>query len=72
MKELIYMAPSKLEGPEPAVTDPGQVLMRPIASAFCDLGRRISAGLTHFAPGFAIGHEAVSKVVVVRSRLFGD
>jgi threonine dehydrogenase-like Zn-dependent dehydrogenase len=68
MKELIYTAPSKLEwreGAEPAITDPGQALVRPIASAFCDLDRRIRAGLTPFQPGFAIGHEAVGEVVEV-------
>jgi alcohol dehydrogenase len=70
MKELIYVAPSKLEwreGPDPVLAAPEQALVRPIASAFCDLDRRISAGLTPFPPGFAIGHEAVGEVVEVGS-----
>ncbi len=74
MKELIYSGPSKLEwleGPEPSITTPEQALVRPIASAFCDLDRRIRAGLTPFPPGFAIGHEAVGEVVEVGGSVTG-
>lgn len=74
MKELVYVAPSKLawrEGPDPVLTGPEQALVRPIASAFCDLDRRIRAGLTPFPPGFAIGHEAVGEVVEVGSAVTG-
>lgn len=74
MKELIYVAPSKLEwreGPDPVLAAPEQALVRPIASAFCDLDRRISTGLTPFSPGFAIGHEAVGEVVEVGSAVAG-
>ncbi len=68
MKELIYAGPSKLEwqeSAEPTINDPMQALVRPIASAFCDLDRRIRAGVTPFRPGFAIGHEAVGEVVEI-------
>lgn len=68
MKELIYAAAGELrwqEAPEPRITGPAQALVRPVASAFCDLDRRIRAGATPFKPGFAIGHEAVAEVVEI-------
>lgn len=74
MRELIYAAPNKLEwreAPEPTITDSRQALVRPIASAFCDLDRRIRAGLTPFPAGFAIGHEAVGEVIEVGSSVTG-
>lgn len=72
MNELVYASPGQLEwaeAPDPRINHPGQALVRPIASAFCDLDRRILSGLTPFKPRFAIGHEAVAEVVEVGSEV---
>ena len=43
--------------------------MRPIASASCDLDRRLIAGLTPFKPPFALGHECVAEVLEVGAQV---
>lgn len=68
MQALLYAAPGRLEWAEaedPTIRSPHAAIVRPIASAFCDLDRRIRAGSTPFKPGFAIGHEAVGEVIEV-------
>ena len=70
MKELIVQGPGQLawvEAPDPQLATPASALVRPIASASCDLDRRLIAGTTPFKPPFALGHECVqdARVLVV-------
>ena len=70
MKELMVQGPGQLawvEAPDPQLTTPGSALVRPIASASCDLDRRLIAGTTPFKPPFALGHECVAEVLEVGS-----
>jgi len=70
MKELIVKGPGQLawvEAPEPQLVSPVSALVRPIASASCDLDRRLIAGTTPFKPPFALGHECVAEVLEVGS-----
>jgi alcohol dehydrogenase len=68
MKELIVRGPGQLaweEVPSPTLSSPRSALVRPIASASCDLDRRLIAGVTPFKPPFALGHECVAEVLEV-------
>lgn len=68
MRSLVYTGPRQLEwreAPEPVLDADHQALVRPIASAACDLDRRIVAGATPMQGPFAIGHEAVGEVLEV-------
>lgn len=68
MRSLVYAGPRQLEWrevPEPVLDADHQALVRPIASAACDLDRRIVAGATPMQGPFAIGHEAVGEVLEV-------
>jgi len=68
MKELIVRSPGQLawlDVPSPSLADARGALVRPIASASCDLDRRLIAGITPFKPPFALGHECVAEVLEV-------
>ncbi|MGM3390132.1 alcohol dehydrogenase catalytic domain-containing protein [Stutzerimonas stutzeri] len=68
MKELIVRGPGRLvweEAPAPRLSSGAGALVRPIASASCDLDRRLIAGNTPFKPPFALGHECVAEVLEV-------
>jgi len=52
-----------IEAPSPKLSSPHSALVRPIASASCDLDRRLIAGNTPFKPPFALGHECVAQVL---------
>lgn len=74
MQELIVRGPGQLawvEKPAPALASPGSALVRPIASASCDLDRRLIAGATPFKPPFALGHECVAEVLEVGEEVTG-
>jgi hypothetical protein len=49
------------EVPEACVQEPGDAVVRPIASTTCDLDRAIIAGATPFVGPFAIGTSASQK-----------
>jgi len=51
-----------IEAPSPQLSSAHGALVRPIASASCDLDRRLIAGTTPFKPPFALGHECVAEV----------
>lgn len=53
------------EHPAPQLSSSNAALVRPIASASCDLDRRLIAGTTPFKPPFAIGHECVAEILEV-------
>lgn len=68
MKALIVQGAGKLawvDSPSPALSSVNSALVRPIASASCDLDRRLIAGTTPFKPPFALGHECVAEVLDV-------
>ncbi|MFS2155891.1 zinc-binding dehydrogenase [Pseudomonas sp. Pseusp122] len=68
MKALIVQAPGQLawvETAEPVLSSAHGALVRPIASASCDLDRRLIAGVTPFKPPFPLGHECVAEVLEV-------
>ncbi|MES2818926.1 MAG: alcohol dehydrogenase catalytic domain-containing protein [Pseudomonadota bacterium] len=68
MKELIVRGPGQLawvDAPSPRLSSSRSALVRPIASASCDLDRRLIAGTTPFKPPFALGHECVAEVLEV-------
>ncbi|KHK63243.1 MULTISPECIES: zinc-dependent alcohol dehydrogenase [Pseudomonas] len=74
MKELVVQHPGQLAWvnvPSPLLTSPRSALVRPIASASCDLDRRLIAGLTPFKPPFALGHECVAEVLEVGDEVTG-
>lgn len=74
MKELVVQSPGQLvwvNVPSPTLASPRSALVRPIASASCDLDRRLIAGLTPFKPPFALGHECVAEVLEVGEEVTG-
>jgi threonine dehydrogenase-like Zn-dependent dehydrogenase len=74
MKELMVLGGGQLawvDAPSPALGGPRSALVRPIASASCDLDRRLIAGVTPFKPPFALGHECVAEVLEVGEEVRG-
>jgi threonine dehydrogenase-like Zn-dependent dehydrogenase len=66
MRSLVLTGPRRLEWqdhPAPRLSAPMDALVRPIASAACDLDRRIVVAPAPFEPPFALGHEAVGEIV---------
>jgi alcohol dehydrogenase len=66
MRRLEYVRRGELRWAdvrEARVQEPGDAVVRPIASTTCDLDRAIIAGATPFVGPFAIGHECVAEVV---------
>ena len=76
MKALIFLGAgqNKLEWqekPDLAVQGDLEAIVRPIASATCDLDREILRGTVPMSqhPGFAIGHECVAEVLEVGDKV---
>lgn len=66
MRQLTCTAPGNvrwLDVPEPALVDPGDALVRPVAVARCEIDPLLLLAGPAGAPGFALGHEAVVEVV---------
>jgi len=66
MQSLVLTGPRSLEWqdrPAPRLSAPMDALVRPIASAACDLDRRLVASPSPFETPFALGHEAVGEIV---------
>jgi threonine dehydrogenase-like Zn-dependent dehydrogenase len=66
MRSLVLTGPRELrwqDRPAPRLSAPGDALVRPIASATCDLDRRLVVSPAPFETPFALGHEAVGEVV---------
>jgi alcohol dehydrogenase len=51
------------EAPEPTLKGPGEVLVRPLTVATCDLDAAIVRGRAPFAGPFPLGHEFVAEVI---------
>jgi len=65
---LRYVSPNRLEWHEvarPAIRDPGDVIVRPVASTTCDLDVLIIRGKTPFKGPFDLGHECIAEVMEV-------
>jgi alcohol dehydrogenase len=68
MRELHFLEPHKLafvEAPEPAIIEPSDALVEPVAMTTCDLDCLIIRGEAPFRGPFAIGHECVARVIEV-------
>ncbi|MCV7075951.1 zinc-dependent alcohol dehydrogenase [Mycobacterium szulgai] len=68
MRQLTYEEAGRYawrEVPEPAITAPGQALVRPVMVACCDLDVAVCHGRLPLPPGYAVGHEGLAEVVAV-------
>ena len=50
---------------DPALSDPRQAIVRPLAVACCDLDVAVARGTLPMPPGHAVGHEGIAEVVAV-------
>ncbi len=68
MRQLWCLGPGRLEWHEvdaPRLNGPGQVLVRPVAVALCDVDRAVLRGRIPVPVPYAFGHEGVGEVVDV-------
>ncbi|MGD8418129.1 MAG: alcohol dehydrogenase catalytic domain-containing protein [Pseudomonadales bacterium] len=79
MQALHHVEPGRLEWraiSAPALKDPTDAIVRPIAVAACDLDRAIASGASPFPGPFIMGHEFCGEVIevgdAVRSLAPGD
>ncbi len=75
MKQIVFVKKGIIdweEVPDPEITGPGEVLVRPLAVARCDLDLGIIQGETLFRPPFPIGHEFVGEITQVSPDLEGE
>ncbi|WP_433469751.1 zinc-dependent alcohol dehydrogenase [Spirillospora sp. CA-128828] len=66
MRELVYTGRRAVrwrERPDPVVAGPGEAVVAPVAATTCDVDSMILAGHGPVDPPFAVGHEAVARVV---------
>ncbi|MGX1855409.1 zinc-dependent alcohol dehydrogenase [Streptomyces sp. NPDC055299] len=74
MRSLMVVGPLGLEWREvsaPVLQEGTDALVRPVASAACDLDRRLVRGDSPFKPPYALGHEAVGEVAAVGDAVTG-
>jgi alcohol dehydrogenase len=74
VQELTFVKPGQVEwrdAPEPALQGPGEVLVRPLAVATCDLDAAIVRGRAPFVGPFPLGHEFVAEVAEVGEETSG-
>lgn len=74
MRALMLTAPGRAEWrelPEPALTGPGDALVRPIAVATCDLDTMINSGRVALPLPYALGHEFVAEVTAIGDAVTG-
>ncbi len=66
MRQLYFEGPNNLawhDVPEPRVQADHEVLVATVAATTCDVDAAVIMGFSPFEPPFAIGHEAVARVV---------
>lgn len=66
IRSLVYAGPAQVqwrEAPEPRLRGPSEAIVAPAAASRCDFDRDIVSGKTPLRAPFAIGHEAVVRVV---------
>jgi threonine dehydrogenase-like Zn-dependent dehydrogenase len=74
VQELTFVEPGLVEwreAPQPTLQGAGEVLVRPLAVASCDLDAAIIRGVAPFAGPFPLGHEFVAEVVDVGDDVTG-
>lgn len=67
-RSLCYVAPGRVEWrdvPSPRLRADVEAIVAPVAAGRCDFDRPVVAGVSLFPGPFAIGHEAVARVVEV-------
>lgn len=68
MRSLRYVKPGLLEWhdvPSPLLQGDGEAIVEPVVASRCAIDRLIVSGQTPLPTGFAIGHEAVGRVVEI-------
>jgi threonine dehydrogenase-like Zn-dependent dehydrogenase len=68
MRQLIFEEAGRYawrDVPEPEITAPEQVLVRPLVVACCDLDVAVAEGELPIPPGHAMGHEGLAEVIAV-------
>ena len=68
MRSLCYVAPGRVEWREiaaPGLEGDLEAIVTPVAASRCDFDRQLARGLSPYPGPFAIGHEAVARVVEV-------
>lgn len=66
MRELVYVSPRTVawrEAPDPVLQSSHEAVVAPVAATPCDVDSMILAGYAPLDPPFAIGHEAVARVI---------
>jgi alcohol dehydrogenase len=66
MRSLVYTAPGTVawrEAPEPHLQSDREAIVMPVAASRCDYDNEIVRGASPLAPPFAVGHEAVARVM---------
>lgn len=74
MRQLTCTGPGVVEWrevPAPAIEQPGEALVRPVAVARCEIDPLLVLGGPPTTDGFALGHEAVAEVVEVGEGVTG-
>ncbi|MEU4163432.1 alcohol dehydrogenase catalytic domain-containing protein [Actinoplanes sp. NPDC026670] len=74
MRELIYAARKRVEwreAPDPVLRSDREAIVAPVAATSCDVDSAILAGHGFLEPPFAIGHEAVARVVDIGDAVTG-
>jgi alcohol dehydrogenase len=68
MRSLVYTAPGTVawrEAPEPQLQSDREAIVMPVAASRCDYDTEIVRGASPLPPPFAIGHEAVARVMSI-------
>lgn len=68
MRSLVYAEPGRVEwreAPAPKLQGDHEALVTPVAASRCDFDNEIVRGASPLRPPFAIGHEAVARVLEV-------
>jgi threonine dehydrogenase-like Zn-dependent dehydrogenase len=68
MRSLVYAAPGTVawrEAPQPRLQGDLEAIVMPVVASRCDYDREIVRGVSPLPPPFAIGHEAVARVMTV-------
>ena len=74
MQSLRFIAPQRVEWrdvPSPKLQGDLEAIVAPVAANRCDFDRGVAAGLSPYQGPFAIGHEAVARVVEVGDSVGG-
>ena len=74
MRQLQFKGPRTVEWadvPEPVLQADHEALVAPVAATTCDVDAAVIAGSSPFRPPFALGHEAVGRIVALGDAVSG-